>query len=464
MLPIDGWPVLTPAEMRTAEDATGDLADLMERAGRGVADAVRRLSGGAEVLVLCGPGNNGGDGYVAARVLRDQGYPVRVAALAPPRTPLAVAAAARWGGTVEPLDRRCTPAPVLVDALFGTGGRRDPNAPWVALATALAGAARLTIAIDLPSGVDAGDASAGPGHVMPAEVTLALGALKPAHVRADAVTSCGRLRVIDLGLDLSAARSRVIGRPDPPRPDAASHKYSRGMVAVLAGAMPGAALLAATAAARAGAGYVALIGDAPGGPHALVHRPATSEALADDRVAAFVVGPGLGRDDAAVRRLGEVWGRADTALVVDGDALHLIDRALLDRPRRAPTLLTPHAGEYRALRDRFDLPDDPAAAVGALACPSPIVLIRKGPTTVVADAMRTVYASGGDPWLSTAGTGDVLAGAVAAMVAAYARHGRDALDAAAAGVWLHARAARLCGPAFVADDLAAALTAARGEL
>jgi len=472
--------VLSAAAMRAVEEAHGDLGALMERAGAGVADAARRVSGGAEVLVLCGPGNNGGDGYVAARVLREQGHAVRVAALCAPRSGLAREAAARWGGPVrvhlegdpaghEPRPWRggeVAPAPILVDALFGTGGRPDGGRPaWLGRLQPLFDRAGYRIAADLPSHADAEGRPTIRDADFRADLTLALGALKPVHVLPGA---CGRVRLVDLGLAVPADAARVMGRPDLPVPNARSHKFNRGTVAVVAGAMPGAALLAATAAQRAGAGYVTLHGGAAGGPAALVRRPAAADALADERIDTVVIGPGLGRDERARDLLHAVWETPRT-LVVDGDALRLLDEGLVRRTRDAPVILTPHAGEYADLKDRFGIGHDPAVSyaersageLGRIAGGGRFVLVEKGSTTAVTDGRRTLFAPGGDPWLSTAGSGDVLAGAVGAMAAAYGRRGGSPLDAAAAGVWLHGRAARLCGPAFVADDLADALGRAR---
>lgn len=487
MIGIEGQPILTAAAMRAAEERAAPTPEamytLMERAGAGVAEAVARLVGGAEVLVLCGPGNNGGDGYVAARVLRAWDHPVKVAALTPPRTALARRAASTWTGPVayytkgdetrigEPVWRGKPPqsAPVLVDALFGTGGREAyEDEPWVGILRPLFEQASVRIAVDLPFGLSAAGEHKPPYDFPSADLTLALGALKPAHLLPAAYRFCGDVRVVDLGLDLSGTRVRVIEPPAPSRPGIWSHKYTRGMVGVIAGSMPGAARLAAIAAARAGAGYVVLYGDAPGGPEALVHRPLSKEALSDQRLNVVVIGPGLGRDDEA-RRWVE-WLVRDTHhhLVIDGDALHLVDPEWL--VNRSPgVVLTPHAGEHRALMahlgDRPGRVGDPFGAsmaeIEALA-PGAHVMVAKGATTIIASSDEALVAPHGHPWLSTAGTGDVLAGAIAAMIAGGGRHGAWTLvDAAAAGVWLHAEAARRCGASFIADDLAHALTAAR---
>ncbi len=456
MIPIEGRAVLTAAEMRAAEEAviaTGVSVDtLMDRAGTGIAHAVRRLAGANAILILCGPGNNGGDGYVAARVLAELGATVRVAALSEPRTDAAKAARPAWGGPVETLaDAR--PAPVLVDALFGTGLTRPLDAAAVQL-RALADAANLSIAIDLPSGLatDTGTALSTPPVF---DLTLALGAVKPAHLLQPAARYCGTIRLLDIGVPVTS-QAAVLAPPVLAAPGPDSHKYTRGMVAVVSGGMPGAAELAARAAMRAGAGYVTLLGDTTGAPHALVRAPLTDAALANDRIGAVVIGPGLGRDDRARARLDAALA-AGHPLVIDGDALRLLD------PERIaalglPVILTPHAGEFDALFGGSDA-DKITRARDAAVRADAVVVFKGADTVVAAPDGRVRIAHGASDWLSTAGTGDVLAGAIGAMMAARL----DPFAAACAGVWLHGDAARRLGPAFIADDLADALRSARAS-
>ncbi len=456
MIPIEGQPVLTAAEMRAAEEAviaTGVSVDtLMDRAGTGIAHAVRRLAGANAILILCGPGNNGGDGYVAARVLAALGATVRVAALSEPRTDAAKAARAGWGGPVETLaDAR--PAPVLVDALFGTGLTRPLDAAAAQL-RALADAAGLSIAIDLPSGLatETGTALSTPPVF---DLTLALGAVKPAHLLQPAARYCGTIRLLDIGVPVTS-QAAVLAPPVLAAPGPDSHKYTRGMVAVVSGGMPGAAELAAHAAMRAGAGYVTLLGDTTGAPHALVRAPLTDAALANDRIGAVVIGPGLGRDDRARARLDAALA-AGHPLVVDGDALRLLDPARI-AALRLRVILTPHAGEFDALFGRSDA--DKITRTRNAAVRADAVVVFKGADTVVAAPDgRVRIALGASDWLSTAGTGDVLAGAIGTMMAARL----DPFAAACAGVWLHGDAARRSGPAFIADDLADALRSARAS-
>ncbi len=456
MIPIEGQPVLTAAEMRAAEEAviaTGVSVDmLMDRAGTRIAHAVRRLAGANAILILCGPGNNGGDGYVAARMLAALGATVRVAALSEPRTDAAKAARAGWYGPVETLaDAR--PAPVLVDALFGTGLTRPLDAAAAQL-RALADAAGLSIAIDLPSGLatDTGTALSTPPVF---DLTLALGAVKPAHLLQPAARYCGTIRLLDIGVPVTS-QAAVLAPPVLAAPGPDSHKYTRGMVAVVSGGMPGAAELAARAAMRAGAGYVTLLGDTTGAPHALVRAPLTDAALANDRIGAVVIGPGLGRDDRARARLDAALA-AGHPLVIDGDALRLLNPARITA-LGLPVILTPHAGEFDALFGRSDA--DKITRTRDAAVRADAVVVFKGADTVVAAPDgRVRIAHGASDWLSTAGTGDVLAGAIGAMMAARL----DPLAAACAGVWLHGDAARRSGPAFIADDLADALRSARAS-
>ena len=208
--------ILTGDEMRTAEAAADcSLSELMERAGAAVAEAVWRYGGGRPTLILCGPGNNGGDGYVAARLLKARGLDVRVAALREPRSELGIAARALWNGPVETL-AGAEPAPVLVDALFGTGLKRALEDETVSALARLAGAAHFTMAVDLPSGVGTDDGAA--LGAIPVDLTLALGSLKPANLLHPAAGLCGAVRVADIGINCMSTVS-VIERPRLAEPD-----------------------------------------------------------------------------------------------------------------------------------------------------------------------------------------------------------------------------------------------------
>jgi hydroxyethylthiazole kinase-like uncharacterized protein yjeF len=435
--------VLTAAQMRAAEAAAvaggTSVETLMERAGQAAAEAIRRFAGPMEALVLCGPGNNGGDGYVIARALAARGFAVRVAALGEPKTPAAEAARVAWAGPVEPL-AGAAPAPLLVDALFGTGLARPLEDGVVRRLRDLAGRARITVAIDLPSGT-ATDDGAILSPVPDCALTITFQTLKPSHLLQPAARHMGRIVVADIGIE-ATSRLEAIGPAMPRVPGPDDHKYSRGYVAVLAGTMPGAAGLAASAALRAGAGYVRLIGPfVPGLPHAVVQSDGDpAELLADARIGAVVIGPGLGRAKDAERLLGLALA-SGRPLVLDADAL-----GAADVPANA--ILTPHEGEFRR---RFGaLPGSKVDRARAAAAASGAIIVYKGADTVVAAPDgRAAIAPPASPWLATAGTGDVLAGIVAALRAG----GMTAFDAACAGVWRHGRAAERAGPGLIADDL-----------
>ncbi len=473
---IEGRPILTSAQMRWAEECAiesgSSVEALMENAGAAVAESVRRVAAGAPVLMLCGPGNNGGDGYVAARILKANGGDVRIAAPTSPKTAAAFSAREAWNGSVEVL-ADAIQAPIVVDGLFGTGlTRRLDPAISDPLGTLLANA-KLSIAIDLPSGLhtDSGEMLA--DSLRYVDLTLALGAVKPVHVLADSAEICGTVRVLDIGIWIPTdGDCWVMGRPSLDVPSSGSTKYNRGMVAIIGGTMPGAAALAAEAALRAGAGYALLLADAapPLLPHAVVRRDWSPDQLNGERIGAIVVGPGLGRDEAARRKLDAALA-TDKAVVVDGDALHLLDGRTF-HGREAATILTPHGGEFKAIAgdwtgSKLDAARDAADRFGC-------VFVFKGADTVIVDTNGCLtVAPNGPAWLSTAGTGDVLAGVIGGL-ASVRRHsffvfpprdvGKGELAEVNAAVWMHAEAARRLGGAFIADDLARELSAVRASL
>jgi ADP-dependent NAD(P)H-hydrate dehydratase / NAD(P)H-hydrate epimerase len=453
--------VLTVAAMRAAEQALIDqgatIESLMERAGHGAGAYVHRVAGGRAVTVLCGPGNNGGDGYVVARHLHDLGVPVRVIAPQAPRTPAAIAARAAFAGTIDDgIPARLPHGDVFVDALFGSGLTRAPDRELTALIAGLGARHHHRVAIDLPSGIEA-DSGAVLDPDLPAfDLTIALGAWKHAHFAMPAAARMGTLRLIDIGCAASADAAWVLPAPHLEPPAADAHKYRRGLLAVIGGAMPGASLLAAQAARHAGVGYLRLIAQVDPGlvpADLVVQYGAPGLALADPRVAALLVGPGLGRDGAARERLAAALD-APVAKVIDADALMLLRPG---RPvSRHGAVLTPHEGELAALERAFGLTGDGpkhgralrlAAATGA-------VVVAKGPDSVIAGPDGALLvAPRAASWLSVAGTGDVLAGVIASRLAVQ----RDPWIAACEGLWLHGEAARLAGPAFAATDLAEAV-------
>jgi ADP-dependent NAD(P)H-hydrate dehydratase / NAD(P)H-hydrate epimerase len=449
-------PILTAQAMRDAEqrliDGGTSVETLMERAGACVAEAAWRMAGAVPTLILCGPGNNGGDGYVVARLLRERGVPVEVFAAAPPATEAARAAAAAWGGALVERDD-ASPAMLVIDAMFGKGLKRPLEEGLAAFLFERVAAARWSIAVDLPSGV-ATDDGAVMGQVPPFSATIALGAMKPAHRLLPAAKHCGLVVVGDIGLGHVPSPALIeIGRPVLAAPGHSDNKYTRGKVLVIDGAMSGAAALMAGAAQRAGAGYVELAGrSATNVPHALVQRAWDEALLADDRVGAVVIGPGLGRDADAQARLDAALA-SGRPLVLDADALTLVGQN--GHERLEGHVLTPHWGEFTRLfddngKDRLSQARSAAAASGA-------IILLKGADTIVAHPDgRAAIAPLAPAWLASAGTGDVLAGIAGAMVA----RGLTPFDAAKAAVWLHGEAARLAGSALIADDLITHLPAA----
>ncbi len=454
-------PILTVAQMRAAEQAVFASGvpeyELMERAGAAAAEIIWRAGGKRDTLILCGPGNNGGDGFVIARLLRARGVPVRIATLGESRTPSSMKARAAWDGPVEPL-ADANPAAQVVDALFGTGLCRGLDEAVSAKLNLLVERAGHSYAVDLPSGVET-DSGVLLSPVPRFGVCVALGALKPAHLLYPAAQHAERLVCADIGI---AVPSSLFQLAPPPltAPGAQSHKYSRGLVAVIGGAMAGAGLLASRAASHSGAGMIRRI--APD------HLPAKTEAiisifakcpsdlvsaLDDDRLAAVLVGPGLGRDDDAQERLDAALDSGHS-LVLDADALTLMAERDWDRVA-VPAILTPHEGEF--LRLFGTLPGSKIDRAMEAARRSRCIVVYKGADTVIAAPDgRAAVASSHSFWLSTAGTGDVLAGLAAGRLAVT----RDPFRAACEAVWLHGEAARRAGAAFVADDLITQLPAA----
>lgn len=434
-------PVLTPDEVRAADAAAPEPVEvLVSRAGAAVARAAIDLLGGTygrRVVVVAGKGNNGADGREAAHRLRRRGVRVVVLDAAAPAAPIPPG------------------VDLLVDAAYGTGfhGEWTPPDPG----------STPVLAVDVPSGVDGCTGAAGPG-VLAARATVTFAALKPGLLLQPGRSLAGEVSVADIGVDAEGfAHAHLVDDTDvadwlPIRPDNA-HKW-RSAVWVVAGSpgMTGAATLAARGGQRAGAGYVRLstpgAGTGAGAPPEAVGVELPPDGWADAvledllRFKAVVVGPGLGRDartGAEVRRLVDA---CRLPLVVDGDGLH----ALGQHPRglAATTVLTPHDGEYAALAGHPPGPDRLAEA-RALAASSGAVVLLKGSTTVVAEPDGSVLVSTtGSPRLATAGTGDVLAGIIGALMA----EGMPAARAAASAAAVHGRAGGLGWPrGLVAGDL-----------
>jgi hydroxyethylthiazole kinase-like uncharacterized protein yjeF len=441
-------PILTAHNMRAAEQAAIDAGSsvemLMERAGAALAEAAYRFAGPLPALILCGPGNNGGDAYVAARYLAERGVAVRVAALAEPKSEAAIAARSQWSGAVEPLTQDTAGAPLLIDALFGTGLKRGLDDTLSMLLSELAHEAVVSVACDVPSGVDADNGELlSPAHHF--DLTVTFGALKPAHRLFPAMLKCGRVVLADIGIAASP-EWHEIGPPALPPLDPAGHKYDRGLVHMLAGKMPGAIALAATAAARAGAGYVRVsISRVIEGLPSAVVQVDTAE-VNDPRVGCLLVGPGMG-DIPQVLTLALT---SQAPKVIDADAISQLGDP--ERLRGQQAIITPHEGEFVRLFGEIE-GSKPERALEA-ARRSGAVVIYKGPDTLVAAPDgRLGFAPPAPAWLASAGTGDVLAGVAAAMRA----RGLEGFEAACAAVWLHGRAAAIAGPEMIADDLAAAI-------
>ena len=447
--------------MRAAEAALiargTSVDELMQRAGRGAAEWVWRLAAGRSVTVLCGPGNNGGDGYVIAEVLRARGGQVQIVMATEPASAAAKVACRLFQGQVLKSDAR-PQGDTLVDCLFGTGLTRSLSAGDAALLNRLAASHRQVIAVDLPSGIDA-DLGQGLNPDLPAnDLTLALGAWKLAHFLMPAAVQMGALQLVGIGIAAVDGAAEAIASPHLVPPTADAHKYTRGLLGVIAGAMPGAALLAAMAAQGAGAGYVKLLGGSTVLSPDLVRdsRP-LREALTDKRFDALLLGPGLGRDAAACEAVALVLAR-NAPTVLDADALLLLTQPLL-AGRTAPIVVTPHGGELIALEQSFGLSGEGSKVDRALALAKAgnMIVVAKGADTVVAAPDgRVALSARASSWLSTAGTGDVLAGAIASRLAC----GLDAFTAACEGLWLHSEAARQCAPPFTSGQLAAQVRSA----
>lgn len=463
----DGY-ILTAAQMRAAEAAVmrgGVSIDmLMQRAGAGAAQWIWRLYPNIRTQILCGPGNNGGDGYVIAQWLLAKGQSVELVAAAAPATDAARQAAAGWQGPTLGLDE-AKPAPLFVDCLFGTRLTRPLAEPLSSQFLRLRDGARHCVAIDMVSGVDS-DSGAVYGTARRYDLTIALGAAKPAHYLPGRHRYQGQLVGVDIGI-AAPSDLRLLQKPvlTPPAPDA--HKYRRGLVLIVTGAMPGAAWLAAQAAQRAGAGYVRIAaprpGDFPCG--SIVVQPcadadALTEILSDERIGAVLIGPGLGQSSKS-RTLLDTALASGRRLLLDADALPLLGRSAAERlsALAQPVIVTPHRGEFAAISG-VDPTHQDRAALRAFAQTSGAVTLLKGAETMLAAPNgQLTLAVHGPSWLATAGSGDVLSGVIAAQLAS----GQAAFAAACTGQWLFERAAQLAGPVLRPEDVIAQLPAAVAE-
>jgi hydroxyethylthiazole kinase-like uncharacterized protein yjeF len=462
---------------------------LMENAGRAVADAVSAVDGAARpVVVVAGPGNNGGDGFVAARLLRERGCSVRLVTLGEPERLTGDAAemarrypgaATRWSG--EGFDSRS----ILIDAIFGAGLSRPVEGEAADLIAGINRSGAYVVAVDLPSGIQ-GDSGAVMGCAVAAHRTVTFFRRKPGHLLLPGRLHCGLTTVADIGIPravLTTIRPRLfvnapeIWRGSFPMPQPHGHKYARGHTLVLSGEMTstGAARLAARAALRAGSGLVtiasprsALAVNAAASLAVMVREAEGADGLAqlltDPRFNCVVIGPGGGAG-AAMRDKVRVAAAGDRALVLDADALTSFGEnpkelfTILANHRLSTAILTPHEGEFSRLfssiREISLVKQKLEETLAASHETGAIVVLKGGDTVVAAPDGRAAIAENAPPHLATAGAGDVLAGIIGGLRA----QGMPAFEAAAAGVWLHGEAARSFGPGLIAEDLTERLPA-----
>ena len=477
--------LLSTEEMREADRQTiaaGTTGfQLMTRAGAAIADAVQGvIEPGGRILVVCGPGNNGGDGFLAASVLRERGYQVRLALLGTMERLVGDAklAAEQWRGTVLPLEQiEPADSDLVIDALFGAGLKRELEGAARYAVNAMNASGRPVLAVDIPSGVD-GNTGRVRGAAVHAARTVTFAARKPGHLLLPGRAYAGEVRVADIGIsqgtlrDVGTARTFANG-PSVwlakfPRPGIDAHKYQRGHTLVVSGGATrtGAARLAARGALRAGAGLVTVA--AP--PEALGVLAAQLTAimirgcdgadglkavLGDPRFNALLLGPALGIH-AVTRAMVSVAVEAGRALVLDADALTSFEGMAGDLHHAfssVPAVLTPHDGEFhRLFKGQAEILEcssklDRARSAAVF---TRAVMVLKGPDTVIAAPDgRAAINENGTPYLATAGSGDVLAGIVAGLIA----QGMPAFEAACAGVWLHAEAGACIGPGLIAEDI-----------
>jgi hydroxyethylthiazole kinase-like uncharacterized protein yjeF len=483
--------LLTTDEMAEADRLTIAAGtpgiELMENAGRAVADVVAAAHPSAvPVTVVAGPGNNGGDGFVTGRLLRERGYPVRLLLLGDVGRLKgdAALAAGRWGAATVPATAASIGGEgVIVDALFGAGLDRPVEGEARALIEAMNAAAAKIYAVDLPSGIN-GTSGALQGVAVKASETVTFFRRKIGHLLLPGRLHCGKLHVADIGI-----RADVLGQIKPkafhnapalwgknfPIPRIDGHKYGRGHAVVVSGgiASTGAARLAARGALRAGAGLVtiasprAALAVNAAANLAIMVRPVDGAAeltafMSDPRRNVLVLGPGggVGRE---MREMVLAGLAVDCAVVLDADAL----TSFCEEPQEllaavqghfdGATVLTPHAGEFsrlfQTLPEIAKAGSKLAQARQAAAAARAIVLLKGPDTVVAAPDGRAAIADNGPPWLATAGSGDVLAGLLAALLA----QGAPCFEAAAAAVWLHGAAGAEVGPGLIAEDLPEAL-------
>lgn len=466
--------IITVAQMRAIDEASAKAGvpthTLMENAGRAVADEVMRRFKPQPTAVLCGPGDNGGDGWVAARRLLEHGWPVWVETLVPREQLRADAAdaAVSYAGETRPLDARGQDAVLFVDALFGAGLSRPLEGECARLAATLP--PHRVVAVDVPSGID-GDTGEPVGDVhFRARVTVTFECKKPAHVLAPGRAACGETVVASIGAppEVIEAQAITLWENSPqlwlrefPWPHIDAHKHQRGHVVAASGgrARTGAARLAAQGALRAGAGLVTVLSPSDALTEnaaqltAIMLKEANGEASyaeAARKSDCLVIGPAFGTSDAHYKLLlAALEASPRCPLVLDADAITLL--APLTHGLDARDVMTPHVGEFRrAFPGVWSNSQTRIDAARAAAAYARCVVLLKGPDTVVAAPDgRAVVNTTGTPFLATAGSGDVLAGVIAGLIA----QGMESFPAACAGAWLHGRAAERVGPGLISEDI-----------
>jgi len=463
--------VLTTAQMAKADAyamAHGvPSLTLMENAGQAVANAIAAHFKPCPVTVLCGPGNNGGDGFVVARLLDESGFTVRVAQDAEPKGDAAVMSE-KWKGmrvalTPEALDG----ARLVVDGLFGAGLSRPLEGAYAQVVEALNDLP--VVAIDVPSGLSGDTGQPLGGVVVKAALTVTFFRKKPGHLLLPGRALCGDIMVSDIGIPPEAAAAELHeNTPDLwryPWPNAEGHKYTRGHCVMVSGgpAHTGAARLAARAALRVGAGLVSVASP----PNAVMVNashltavmvkpfdgvPGLAQFLSDKRLNAVALGPGLGVGG-ETRALVDVALKSGAAVVLDADAITSFkdDPEALFNRLHEHCVLTPHAGEFERLFPGLldESPSKLEAARTAAAQAGCTVLLKGGDTVIADPGNKAAINAHAPPWLATAGAGDVLTGLIAGLMA----QGMTAFEAAACGVWLHGDAAIRFGPGLIAEDL-----------
>ena len=469
----EGLEILTTAEMAAADQAAVAAGatglELMERAGAAVADAIVSRWSPRRATVLCGPGKNGGDGFVAARLLRDAGWPVEIV-LAGDRRKLegeTALAADAWPGEIRAVGPQALDgAALVVDALFGAGLSRPLSPELRALLDAAQSSGAPIVAVDLPSGLP-GDSSEPLDYAPEAVLTVTFHRKKPAHVLEPARRICGEILVADIGL--KAPRGATLFENAPglwldlfPWPPPGTHKHKRGRLGIVSGKVfdTGAARLAARGGLRL-AGAVRMYCPTAAAPIIATHleavmlKPFESAGELEQEARemdAMVIGPAAGLDDLTVAYL-EGLSRTTAALVVDADALTIFKGreadlfALVDER----DVLTPHAGEFDRIFPGLlaASPDRIAAAREASRRSGAVVLLKGDDTVVAAPDGCAAVTTNATPWLATAGSGDVLAGLIGALLAGHV----PAFEAACMGAWIHAQAGSSFGPGLTSEDL-----------